>query len=92
VLVVRLLPVAPYGIVNLVAGASRIAWRDFLLGTALGLLPGLVLTSALVDRVIAAMVAPSPQRIVALAVVVIAIIATGWTIHRKFGAAIARRR
>ena len=92
VLLVRLLPVAPYGIVNLVAGASRIAWRDFLLGTALGLLPGLVLTSALVDRVIAAMVAPSPQRIVALAVVVVAIIATGWTIHRKFGAAIARRR
>ena len=61
VLLVRLLPIAPYSVVNITAGASHITWRDFLLGTALGLLPGLVLTSALVDRTLAAMHRAEPR-------------------------------
>lgn len=85
VLLVRLLPVAPYTVVNVVAGASRIRWRDFLLGTALGLAPGLVLTSTFIDRAIAAMVAPSPQTFATLALVLAAIAALGWALRRKFG-------
>jgi len=37
----RVVPVAPYAVVNMVAGASHISLRDFTLGTLLGLLPGL---------------------------------------------------
>ena len=84
VLLVRLLPVAPYTIVNVVAGASRIRWRDFLLGTALGLLPGLVLTSAFVDRAIAAVVAPSARTLATLVLVLAAIVAVAWGLRRKF--------
>ena len=40
--VVRNLPVAPFTIVNMVAGASHIKLGDFLLGTALGMAPGIV--------------------------------------------------
>ncbi len=83
VLLVRLLPVAPYTIVNIVAGASRIRWRDFLLGTALGLLPGLVLTSAFVDRAIAAVVAPSARTLATLVLVLAAIVAVAWGLRRK---------
>jgi phosphatidylserine/phosphatidylglycerophosphate/cardiolipin synthase-like enzyme/uncharacterized membrane protein YdjX (TVP38/TMEM64 family) len=83
VLLVRLLPVAPYTIVNIVAGASRIRWRDFLLGTALGLLPGLVLTSAFVDRAIAAVVSPSPQTIALLVLIVVAIVAVTVALRRR---------
>jgi len=40
---VRIVPVAPFMVVNLVAGASHVGARDFLIGTALGILPGTVL-------------------------------------------------
>jgi phosphatidylserine/phosphatidylglycerophosphate/cardiolipin synthase-like enzyme/uncharacterized membrane protein YdjX (TVP38/TMEM64 family) len=83
VLLVRLLPVAPYTIVNIVAGASRIRWRDFLLGTALGLLPGLVLTSAFVDRAIAAIISPSPRTIALLVLIVVAIVALTVALRRR---------
>jgi uncharacterized membrane protein YdjX (TVP38/TMEM64 family) len=44
---VRLVPVAPFTVVNLVAGASRIRFADYVLGTIIGMAPGLVLMSAL---------------------------------------------
>lgn len=37
----RIVPVAPFAVINLVAGASHISLRDFALGTLIGLLPGL---------------------------------------------------
>lgn len=47
VTVVRLTPIAPFTLVNLVAGAMRVRFLDYMIGTALGLLPGVVLLSAL---------------------------------------------
>jgi phosphatidylserine/phosphatidylglycerophosphate/cardiolipin synthase-like enzyme/uncharacterized membrane protein YdjX (TVP38/TMEM64 family) len=41
-LTVRLLPIAPYTVVNIVAGASHIRLRDFVLGTILGMAPGIL--------------------------------------------------
>ena len=90
VLLVRLLPVAPYTVVNLVAGASRIRWRDFLLGTALGLAPGLILMSTFVDRAIAAIVSPNGETFAALALVLAAIATLGFALRKKFGPAAAR--
>ncbi|MGH0030288.1 MAG: VTT domain-containing protein [Myxococcota bacterium] len=37
---VRVVPVAPFAVVNLVAGASRMSLRDFLAGTLVGMAPG----------------------------------------------------
>jgi phospholipase D1/2 len=39
---VRMLPVAPYSLVNLTAGAAGVPFRDFVLGTLLGMSPGVV--------------------------------------------------
>jgi uncharacterized membrane protein YdjX (TVP38/TMEM64 family) len=91
VTLIRLLPVAPYSVVNVVAGGSRIRWRDFLIGTALGLSPGLILTSAFIDRAIAAMQEPNAASVAALALVLVAILATGWAIHQRFGPVVRRR-
>ncbi len=44
---VRLVPIAPFTLVNLVAGASKIRFSDYLLGTIIGMAPGLILMSAL---------------------------------------------
>ena len=42
VVALRILPVAPFTVVNVVAGASHIGILDFVAGTALGLLPGIL--------------------------------------------------
>ncbi len=39
---IRNLPIAPYSVVNMVAGASHIRFWDYLLGTFLGMLPGVI--------------------------------------------------
>jgi len=88
VIAVRVVPVAPFTVVNLVAGASHIRLRDFLLGTVLGMSPGMAAVSMFSDRLVAALHDPSPTTIAALAIVV-AIIATAamairwWFIRRR---------
>lgn len=42
IVILRIVPVAPYSIVNLLAGASHIAFRDFLIGTIIGMFPGIL--------------------------------------------------
>ena len=42
VALVRIVPIAPYTIVNMVAGASHISARSFLIGTAVGMCPGIL--------------------------------------------------
>ena len=51
VVMIRLVPVAPFTIVNLIAGASHIRFRDFAFGTVLGELPGLLAISIFVNQV-----------------------------------------
>lgn len=40
--VVRMIPIAPFTIVNMVAGSSHISTRSFLIGTAVGMGPGIL--------------------------------------------------
>lgn len=39
---IRLLPIIPYGLVNFTAGLTSIRFRDYLLGTMLGTIPGIL--------------------------------------------------
>ena len=55
---VRMVPVAPFTIVNLVAGASGIRFVDFVAGTLLGLLPGLIVLSSLGNQIFYALSDP----------------------------------
>jgi phospholipase D1/2 len=43
----RLVPIAPFTLVNLVAGASNVRFADFVLGTIRGMAPGITMMSAL---------------------------------------------
>jgi uncharacterized membrane protein YdjX (TVP38/TMEM64 family) len=38
----RIIPVAPFGIVNIVAGANAVRLRDFLVATLIGMSPGIL--------------------------------------------------
>jgi hypothetical protein len=57
---VRLVPIAPFTLVNMVAGACRIPIVAYLAGTALGLLPGLLAMSALGHQIFRFIVDPNP--------------------------------
>ncbi|KMQ80337.1 Phosphatidylserine [Candidatus Burkholderia pumila] len=59
VVVLRLLPVAPFAIVNLVAGASHIRMRYFMIGTILGMGPGIFLTVAFAHQLAASLRRPT---------------------------------
>ncbi len=41
----RLLPVAPFTVVNIVSGAFKVPWRDYILRSLLGLAPGILITN-----------------------------------------------
>ena len=56
---IRMVPVAPFTLVNIVAGASGIKLLDYTAGTLLGLLPGLILMSALGAQIARMVTAPS---------------------------------
>ena len=64
---VRLVPIAPFTIVNMVAGAFQIRMLDYVAGTALGLLPGLLLMSTVGHQIFRFIVAPSTAGLLMLA-------------------------
>jgi phospholipase D1/2 len=59
VAVVRLLPIAPFVVVNLVMGAMRIRLRDFVLGSLVGVLPGMLVATVLSEQVSRLLAEPS---------------------------------
>ncbi len=81
--VLRLVPVAPFTLVNLVVGASRIRLRDCLLGTAIGMLPGILLSASLVDRIAAAARNPGAQSFAWLALVLVIPAGIWWALRRR---------
>jgi phospholipase D1/2 len=74
VTLVRLVPVAPFSIVNLAAGAICIPALDYLLGTAIGLTPGLAIMSLLGDRAITLIQQPTLGGVATLAGLLVAAI------------------
>ncbi len=76
VLTFRIIPVAPFSVINLIAGVSEIRFRDFALGTIIGMIPGVTAVVLLADRIAAALRMPDLGHFTALAVVV-AVVALG---------------
>jgi uncharacterized membrane protein YdjX (TVP38/TMEM64 family) len=82
VVAVRVLPLAPFTVVNLAAGASHIRLRHFLLGTLLGMSPGIVAVTLFSDRLLAVLRDPSPMTLALLALVAAAAGALAWGLRR----------
>lgn len=70
VVALRVLPVAPFTLVNLAAGASAIKLSDFVVGTLIGMAPGLVAMAVLGDRIMSLLAHPSTGEIGLLALCV----------------------
>jgi phospholipase D1/2 len=94
VVALRLLPLAPFTVVNLAAGASRIRFRDFMLGTFLGMSPGIIAVTVFWDRLQSALRDPSAWSLLVLGAVVAAIGGGAYALQRWLTrrSALARRR
>jgi uncharacterized membrane protein YdjX (TVP38/TMEM64 family) len=68
---VRLLPVAPYSLVNLTAGAARVPFRDFVIGTLLGMSPGVVGITFFAKQLEQMIVSPSPFNFIVLMAILV---------------------
>ena len=82
VIAVRLVPVAPFAVVNMMAGASHIRLRHLLLGTLIGMTPGTLVMMVFVDQIIAAMRQPSPTSVLIVLLTLILIGLGLWGFRR----------
>jgi phospholipase D1/2 len=80
---VRIIPIAPFTVVNLVAGASHIRFQDFVFGTLLGMAPGIAAVTLFEHQLEEAIREPGLGSFALLAVLVAAIIAAIFVIKSK---------
>jgi phospholipase D1/2 len=80
--VLRLLPIAPFTVVNLVAGASEIRTRHYLLGSLFGMAPGVVLITLFGDRLGAWLRRPDVVNLGVVVAVAAVALALSWALRR----------
>ncbi len=79
---IRLMPVAPFTVVNLVMGASHVKTRDFLIGNLLGLVPGIIALNLFGSQLVAAIKSPDVSHILILVGVVAGAMLVLWLLRR----------
>lgn len=90
VISLRMLPIAPFTIINLVAGASRIRYRDFALGTLIGMSPGILALSVFATGWGSAIRNPSPGNFALLLVLGVALIVVMFWVRERLNARAAK--
>jgi uncharacterized membrane protein YdjX (TVP38/TMEM64 family) len=84
---IRKVPIAPFTFVNMIIGALGIRYRDFILGTALGMLPGIAAFAFVSDRAIDAWRDPTPQNIALIATAIVlwlsVVFGIQWMLNRR---------
>jgi phospholipase D1/2 len=83
-LAVRIIPVAPFAVEGIIAGAVSIKVWEYTLGTFLGMLPGVLATSVFGGQLTAALEDPSTINWWIVAGVIIAMILLTWYVKRWF--------
>ena len=69
VAILRLIPIAPFAVFNLLAGSSRVGLRQFMLGSLMGLAPGMGAITLFSNSLWKAMTAPSLENLVLVSLV-----------------------
>ncbi|WP_240906015.1 VTT domain-containing protein [Thiorhodococcus mannitoliphagus] len=78
IVTVRVVPVAPFAVINLFAGASHLRLRDFMLGTAIGMTPAILAMSVFAEGLMS-LISKADLRAVALVLVgVLAVVGLTW--------------
>ncbi|MBB5204056.1 putative membrane protein YdjX (TVP38/TMEM64 family) [Inhella inkyongensis] len=82
VIAVRLVPAAPFAVVNLALGATLVGWRDFLLGNVIGMLPMVLTTAWLAPQILQQLQNPSGLGWAGLAGVIALVAGATWALKR----------
>lgn len=85
----RLVPVAPYPVVNLALGAGGIGIGTFTLGTAIGVLPSLIAMGVVGAQFQSVLDDPNARNIGMLLALVLACLALGWWVKRRLSGQLA---
>jgi uncharacterized membrane protein YdjX (TVP38/TMEM64 family) len=80
---VRLVPLAPFAVVNVVAGAIHLRFRDFMIGSALGILPGTLVATVFGDQLVSGLKDPRSINLWLVGALVIALV-VGTRIVRRW--------
>jgi len=83
VAIIRNIPVAPFTIVNLIAGASHIELKDYLIGTAVGMLPGILAITIFADRLLHSIQNPDWINILIAVALATGLILGSWWIKKR---------
>ncbi|MGM0412106.1 MAG: VTT domain-containing protein [Pseudomonadota bacterium] len=81
----RLVPTAPFALVNPAAGAGGISRPAYLAGTALGTVPGITAAALISDRLLAALLEPGWSSLGLLAAVLGGVAALRLALHHRLG-------
>lgn len=81
-LIVRLVPSAPFIVVNMAAGVTPMRVTDFVLGTAVGIVPKIALTAFAGSSIVRALKGGGLEALAGLAAVAAVWIAIGWFARR----------
>lgn len=92
VAVVRMVPIAPFTLVNLAAGAIGVRLRDYVLGTLIGLLPGTLALTAFGRQLREIIEQPTLENVGLLVVVVAVWIALSLALQRWAARRSSRQR
>lgn len=79
---VRMIPIAPYAVVNTAAGSINLRFRDFLIGTFIAHLPGTLILAIFGEQLEKVVTNPSAENIMVLLAVVMLGIAVIWGVKR----------
>lgn len=82
VVMLRLMPLAPFAAVNLIAGSTAVRARDFLLGSLIGMAPGIIVMTIFGDRLGAWLKRPDAENFWILAASVVAALGLIWVIRQ----------
>lgn len=74
IITLRIVPVAPFTVINVIAGVSKIRFRDFAIGSFIGMVPGVMAISLLADRIIASLRDPSLTSVIVLVTVIVLVV------------------
>jgi uncharacterized membrane protein YdjX (TVP38/TMEM64 family) len=74
IIFLRIVPILPFTLVNLVAGASHLRFRDYALGTMIGMTPGIFFITLFQTGLSRAISSPEPHHFLILIAIAAAIL------------------
>ena len=80
--ILRLVPVAPFTVFNLIAGASHVGFRQYTIGSLMGLTPGIGMVTLFSGSLWQAVTEPDTANVMITAVAAVAVIAFGYATRK----------